>query len=181
MADSIKAKTIYGSVIAKCWRDANFQKRFLRDPKAVLKEEGLDIGNEMQVGVLEDTDKVKHVALPVDMDANHPDKDRLYAFLEKNFPLTDGKELRIVQNTDALRYVTIPLAAAATGAMALSDEELAKVAGGGTEATSTNTTQDVEAETTEVTVTETTEAQDTETTTTAVAEAEVAVVPGVIT
>jgi len=181
MAASIKAKTIYGSVVAKSWRDSEFKTRFLKDPKTVLKDEGLEIGDEIQVEVLEDTDKIKHVALPIDMDADHPDKDTLYAFLEKNFPLTDGKEIRLVQNTDTLRYVAIPVAAAATGAMAMSDEELAKVAGGGAEATSTNTTQDVEAETTEVTVTETTEAQDTETTTTAVAEVEVAVVPGLIT
>lgn len=181
MAASIKAKTVYGAAIAKSWKDPNYKQRLLADPHQVLKDEGLDIPANVRVEVLEDTDQIKHVALPVDMHVAHPDKDRLYNFLEKQFPLNEGQEIRLVQNGDNLRYLTIPLMAAMVGAMEVSDADLDKVAGGDSESVSANTTEAVEAETTEVTVTETTEAQDVETTSTAVAEVEVAVVPGFIT
>ncbi|MBK1649843.1 NHLP leader peptide family RiPP precursor [Rhabdochromatium marinum] len=181
MAASIKAKTVYGAAIAKSWKDPAYKQRLLNDPNAVLKEEGLDIPAGVKVEVLEDTDQIKYVALPPDMHSDHPDKDKLYGFLGKNFPLESGQEIRLVQNSDTMRYLTIPVAATILGAAAVSDADLDRVAGGDTEATTTNTTEAVEAETTEVTVTETTELQDTETTTTAVAEVEVAVVPGFIT
>ncbi|NEX17842.1 MAG: hypothetical protein C1943_14795 [Halochromatium sp.] len=180
MAASIKAKTVYGAAIAKSWKDASYKQRLIDDPKAMLKEEGLDVPADVSVKVLEDSDQIKHIALPPDMHQDHPDKDKLYAFLEKSFPLESGQEIRLVQNSDKLRYLTIPVAAVA-GATVISDDDLDQVAGGDSESVNTNTTEELEAETTEVTVTETSEVQDTETSTTAVAEAEVAVVPGLIT
>ena len=94
-------------------------------------KEGLDIDAGISVHVLEDTVQVKHVALPDDMDAAHPDKNKIYFFLEKNFPLTGGKEIRLVQNSDTIRYLVIPVKPDIhAGDMELSDGDLAKAVGG---------------------------------------------------
>jgi hypothetical protein len=140
MAASIKAQTVYGAVIAKSWKDANYKQRLLADPHQILKEEGLDLPADVKIKVLEDSAQIKHVALPMDMDVEHPDKERLYAYLEKQFPLNEGQEIRLVQNGDHLRYLIIPLTAAAVGAIKVSDDDLNQVAGGGEAATKTNIT-----------------------------------------
>jgi hypothetical protein len=52
-------------LIAKAWMDEGFKKRLLAEPAAVLKEEGLEMPPGMEVRMVENTDKVLHLVLPV--------------------------------------------------------------------------------------------------------------------
>ena len=52
-------------VVAKAWQDESFKRRLLDDPAAVLKEHGIAVPAGVQVRVVEDTDQVRHLTLPV--------------------------------------------------------------------------------------------------------------------
>jgi hypothetical protein len=54
----------YSKLIAKAWMDERFKKRFLENPAAVLKEEGLEAPYGVEVKVVESTDKVLYLVLP---------------------------------------------------------------------------------------------------------------------
>ena len=56
---------IWGKVIAQAWSDEDYKARLLTSPKAVLKEAGLNISDEIEVEVMQDTPKLSHVVLPV--------------------------------------------------------------------------------------------------------------------
>lgn len=47
---------VWGEIIAKSWDDEEFKKRVIADPKAVMKEYGVEISEQMNVAVVEDTD-----------------------------------------------------------------------------------------------------------------------------
>ena len=51
-------------VIVKAWNDDTFKQKLLKDAAAVLKEEGVDIPQGVQVRIVEDTDTVVHFVLP---------------------------------------------------------------------------------------------------------------------
>ena len=51
-------------IVAKAWADEDFKSRLLSNPKAVMREHGLEMAPEVQVKVLEDTDQVIHFTLP---------------------------------------------------------------------------------------------------------------------
>ena len=51
-------------IIAKAWADEEFKQRLLADATAVLREEGVDVPQGLQVRALENTDKVFHLVLP---------------------------------------------------------------------------------------------------------------------
>lgn len=51
-------------VIDNATRDESFKKRLLAEPKAVLEEYGISLPKDLEVKVLEQTDKSKYVILP---------------------------------------------------------------------------------------------------------------------
>jgi hypothetical protein len=53
-----------GQITAKAWRDADFKKRLLSDPVAVLKDYGLALPPDVKIKVVEDTDTLYHLSLP---------------------------------------------------------------------------------------------------------------------
>jgi hypothetical protein len=53
-----------GQVISKAWADDAFKQRLLNDPEAVLKEEGVEIPEGVEVRVVENTDKIFYLLLP---------------------------------------------------------------------------------------------------------------------
>jgi hypothetical protein len=55
----------WGQLVARAWSDDAFKKRLLADPGAVLKEEGVIVPAGFKFKVLENTDKVVHLVLPV--------------------------------------------------------------------------------------------------------------------
>jgi hypothetical protein len=52
-------------IIAKAWMDEGFKQRLLSDPAASLKEEGVEIPRGVEVRIVEDTDTVQHLVLPM--------------------------------------------------------------------------------------------------------------------
>ena len=59
-----KHKSALARLFAACWKDAALKARFKADPKAVLKEHGLDVPDGIGVKVVENTDKTVHLTLP---------------------------------------------------------------------------------------------------------------------
>ncbi len=55
--------------IARAWTDADFKKKLLSDPHAVLAEHGVEIPEGANVKVVEDTAETQHLVLPVIPDA----------------------------------------------------------------------------------------------------------------
>src|SRR5262245_31048302 len=54
----------WGQVVARAWTDEAFKQRLLADPAAALQEHGLAVPPGVTVRVVEDTDRVVHLALP---------------------------------------------------------------------------------------------------------------------
>jgi hypothetical protein len=54
----------WGKIVAKAWADDSFKKRLMSNPNAVLKENGLEVDPGIQVKVIEDTEKLRHITLP---------------------------------------------------------------------------------------------------------------------
>ncbi len=54
----------YGKVVAKAWGDHDFKAKLLADPMTVLKENGLDFPEDVELRVVEKTDKIVHLNLP---------------------------------------------------------------------------------------------------------------------
>jgi hypothetical protein len=55
----------WGQMVARAWADPAFKAKLLADPVAVLKENGLAPPAGLQLKVVENTDKVLHLVLPV--------------------------------------------------------------------------------------------------------------------
>jgi hypothetical protein len=53
-----------GRIIKKAWEDESFKQRLFDDATAVFNEEGIDVPEDMEVKVIENTEKVFHLVLP---------------------------------------------------------------------------------------------------------------------
>lgn len=51
-------------IITKAWADEGFKQRLLKDAAAVLKEEGVEIPQGLEVRVVENTDKFFYMVIP---------------------------------------------------------------------------------------------------------------------
>ena len=136
MADKKQNAVKYGEVIAKCWDDEAYKKRFIEDPEGVLSEAGFVVDEGVTYKVIEAPKLVKYLVLP------HEDaKDAVQAIakgflnrVEKNdVVIPEGAEVRIIQNTDDIRYVILP-----ASPKSLTKAELAIAAGGDSANVNTN-------------------------------------------
>ena len=159
MTDKKKNAVKYGEVVSKCWEDEAYKKRFVEDPEAVLSEAGFAVEEGVTYKVIEQPKLVKYLVIP------HEDakdavqsiaKNLLNVAEKKDTIIPEGAEVRIIQNTEDMRYMILP-----ASPKSLTQSDLKLVAGGG----------DVQVST-EVAVAAV-EAQCTATTTTAAAETEV--------
>jgi hypothetical protein len=55
----------WSQITARAWSDDAFKKRLLADPAAALKEYGLGVPAGIQIKVLENTDKLLNLVLPI--------------------------------------------------------------------------------------------------------------------
>jgi hypothetical protein len=62
--DRIEQRKKMAKVIAKAWSDKSFKEKFLSDPKAVLEANGLPLPADLEVKVLEQTDKLMYIVVP---------------------------------------------------------------------------------------------------------------------
>ena len=52
-------------LFAACWKDEDLKARFMSDPKAVLAEHGIDVPDNMNVNVVENSDNTVHITMPM--------------------------------------------------------------------------------------------------------------------
>lgn len=52
-------------LLAKCWADEGFKNKMLADPAATMKAEGVEPPAGVTIKVVENTDKVMYLTLPV--------------------------------------------------------------------------------------------------------------------
>ncbi|MBO6235227.1 MAG: hypothetical protein J6N22_00735 [Schwartzia sp.] len=144
------------------------KKRFVEDPEAVLSEAGFDVEEGVTYKVIEQPKLVKYLVIP------HEDakdavqtiaKNLLNVAEKKDTIIPEGAEVRIIQNTEDMRYMVLP-----ASPKSLTSAELKMVAGGDSAVTATNVVQTGEVATTVV------EIEELSTTTTLEFEVEVAVV-----
>ena len=57
-------KNQLAQLFAACWKDEALKARLMADPKAVLKEHGLDVPDGIDVKVVENADDCVHITLP---------------------------------------------------------------------------------------------------------------------
>jgi hypothetical protein len=57
-------KSTLPQLFAACWKDEALKARFMRDPKAVLKEYGLELPDGIDVKVVENADDCVYIKLP---------------------------------------------------------------------------------------------------------------------
>ena len=168
MADKKQNAVKYGEVIAKCWEDEAYKKRFIEDPESVLSEAGFVVEEGVTYKVIEQPKLVKYLVIPYE-DAKDAvqaiSKGLLNRVEQSDIVIPDGVEVRIIQNTEEKRNLILP-----ASPKSLTQAELAMVAGGDSVATATNVVQTGEVATTVV------EVQTASTTTTVEFEAEVGVV-----
>ena len=56
--------SLYGALVRKALSDPEFEKRLLADPEQVLKEEGWQIAEGMEIRVVQNTEKIRYLTLP---------------------------------------------------------------------------------------------------------------------
>ncbi len=119
---------LHGEIVAKCWEDEAYKKRFLEDPEGVMQEAGMALEEGVTYKVIEAPKLVKYMILP------HEDPQKAVEELSKvllnkaeatDKLLPEGTELRIIQNTEDTRYVVLP-----ASPKTFTKTELAAVAGG---------------------------------------------------
>jgi hypothetical protein len=52
-------------IVSKAWIDEQFKNKLRADPAGVLRGEGVRIPQGVEIRLMEDTDNVRHVVLPV--------------------------------------------------------------------------------------------------------------------
>ena len=57
-------KNALAQLFAACWKDDALKARFMSDPRAVLKEHGMNVPDNMDVKVVENADDCVHITLP---------------------------------------------------------------------------------------------------------------------
>lgn len=121
--ESERAGLITGMAIVRAWRDPDFRRRLLTAPREVLSHEGLEIPEEMDIRVFEDTPAVRHIAI------THwtSEPEELVPLFREIFPLQEGHQVRLVQNSQESLCLVLPVAP--TEPETLTDvEELRKLA-----------------------------------------------------
>jgi hypothetical protein len=106
----------WSRLVARAWAEPEFKKRLLADPATVLKENGVVVPPGVQVRVLESTDKVLYMTVPVAVAMKWADpafRQRLLAdpaavLKENGVPVPPGVQVQVVENTDKLVHLILP-------------------------------------------------------------------------
>jgi hypothetical protein len=54
----------WGMLVAQVWSDESLKQRLMDCPAAVLAEHGIDVPDDVDLRVVEDSDRVRHLVLP---------------------------------------------------------------------------------------------------------------------
>jgi len=55
----------WAKIIAKAWADEDFKAKLIVDPASVLRAEGVEVSEGMTLKVVENTEAITHLVLPV--------------------------------------------------------------------------------------------------------------------
>ena len=185
MKKSDKNRAILAESIARSWRESDFRQQLSTNPKETLKDAGMDIADDHEIQVFQNTPNVIHAVLP-ELSAMDAHEDAFNAAVARLKNLPESVEVRVVRDTANKSHVVLPVVPEAVAAGEMSDADLEQIAGGKSHSHVGVAAVELEygvttAVQTEEAVTTTTELQDVETTSTAVAEVEVALVPCFVT
>ena len=64
MGYSKKNRAVAAELIAKATQDLQFRKAFIDDPKALLTDAGAEFDDDVEIRVVEKTDKLRYILLP---------------------------------------------------------------------------------------------------------------------
>ena len=141
-------RVIMAEMIARCWQDEAFAGEFSKDPVKKLKEAGMQIPDSKKVKVFRSDSQTIYMGLSHTM--THEDYTKFAKTqFEALLPLSEGREIRLVQSTPDYMPIVIPAPPKSFQAGELSEAELATVAGGGgylAEAVNVGTTANAVAE-----------------------------------
>jgi Nitrile hydratase, alpha chain len=68
----------WSQLVARAWADPAFKQRLIADPAAVLKENGLLVPAGIKIIVVENTNKVLHLTLPLPPAAEELSEEELH-------------------------------------------------------------------------------------------------------
>ena len=126
----------YGELVQKAWDDEEFKKKFVEDPEAALAEAGLPVEEGVTYKVIEAPKGVQYLVLPAES-VKEPIQSLTKGLLAKaeqgDEIIPKDVEVRIVQNTDDIRYLILPMSP-----KSLTQAELKMVAGGDFQQVSSN-------------------------------------------
>jgi hypothetical protein len=60
----------FAEFFAACWKDEALKARFMADPKAVLAERGIEMPDNIDVKVVENSDNTVHITMPMAPDGH---------------------------------------------------------------------------------------------------------------
>jgi hypothetical protein len=83
-------KNALAHLFAACWKDEALKARFMRDPKAVLKEYGLEFPEDIDVKVVENADNCVHITLPAAMELSDDELSNAAGGIQYTDSLTTG-------------------------------------------------------------------------------------------
>lgn len=104
-----KGRAVLALAIARTWKDEAYRETLLKNPKATLRKEGLEIPDSTKVKVFADTENAKYIPLTKDL-LLEENEDRLLALLRRITPIPEDKEVRLVQSADDVICIVLPLA-----------------------------------------------------------------------
>lgn len=116
--------TIVAMVTARAWRDPGFRDRLLSDPKPLLAAEGLEIPEDVDVRILEDTPSVKYLNLTRET----TDAKQALDVLQRFVPIRENFEVRLVQSTEKTRYLVLPCVPAGLEPELMTETDLTRAA-----------------------------------------------------
>ena len=143
--DSEKQRVVVAQMIAKMWKDPDYRKQVIADPKAALEAAGIALDGNMQVRVLENTATIKYLPIPT-QDTLSKNPDLMGKVMAAVLPIPEGLDVRLVQETDENVSLVIPMMPEGVATSEINEDELATIAGGGYEAVNCYTTANAVAE-----------------------------------
>jgi hypothetical protein len=113
---SEKNRLLIADVIAQSWKNPEYLRKLVANPKEVLSDAGVEgLSDDVQLRVVENTAKRKHLVLPAAEIQPTTYLHLLSEMLQKSLPLPEGDQIVLMQNTAKVVYIVIPMAPRVSG------------------------------------------------------------------